>query len=118
MLVFIIFTVFSVIAASSRFGEPEIGTVEKLDPREYEILSVGKQSVAGDLFTFETVYGESTCEKDVQLSDLFFVECSLKQDGQRSIWKVTDHERVWMKGAERNVVTVSKVRDLEAGEEI
>ena len=40
MFVFIIFTVFSVIAASSRFGEPEIGTVEKLDPREYEVTKL------------------------------------------------------------------------------
>lgn len=130
------------VTASSRFGRPISGGLTKGDPRKYEtrawnyvpkinesndgsyllvpieVVSVQEQVATGATFYFEIVFGESTCEKKVQLSDVSSANCPLKPDGKHSFWKITDYERVWMKNNERNIITVSKIRDLEAGEEI
>ncbi|VDM64077.1 unnamed protein product [Angiostrongylus costaricensis] len=86
------------------------------------VLKATSQVVAGVKYTFEVLYGESTCKKgDFLAADLNATNCQLKSGGRRAVgfvfklYEVELWEKPWENFEQFNV---KKLRNVAADEEL
>ncbi|VDM64078.1 unnamed protein product [Angiostrongylus costaricensis] len=80
------------------------------------VLKATSQVVAGVKYTFEVLYGESTCKKgDFLAADLNATNCQLKSGGRRALYEVELWEKPWENFEQFNV---KKLRNVAADEEL
>ncbi|EGT38620.1 hypothetical protein CAEBREN_16201 [Caenorhabditis brenneri] len=109
-----LFCLFATAAASGKpvrpgSDKPYFGAISK-NPKEYEVVSVKTQSVAGLLTTLDVIFQESTCDTNKNLKEITAENCPVKSNGQRSVWRVTDHHKPWLK---QHIIGASKIEDLQ-----
>ncbi|CAL2039997.1 unnamed protein product [Caenorhabditis brenneri] len=75
-----------------------------------QVVSVKTQSVAGLLTTLDVIFQESTCDTNKNLKEITAENCPVKSNGQRSVWRVTDHHEPWLK---KHIIGASKIEDLQ-----
>lgn len=81
-----------------------------------KVLKATSQIVAGVKYTFEALYGESTCKKgDFLAADLNASNCQLKSGGRRALYEVELWEKPWENFEQFNV---KKLRNVAADEEL
>ncbi|EPB70528.1 cystatin domain protein [Ancylostoma ceylanicum] len=81
-----------------------------------KVLKADSQVVGGMKYNFEILFGQSECNKgDVELSELATSNCQLIPNGSRAVYKVELYERLWENFEQ---YTVSKIKDVAAGEKI
>ena len=81
-----------------------------------KVVSAKSQVVAGAKWTYEVLVAESNCSRgEVAPHDLSKEKCTLKDGGNRSLYKIELWEKPWENFAE---YTISKIRSVEASEQI
>ncbi|GMR52737.1 hypothetical protein PMAYCL1PPCAC_22932 [Pristionchus mayeri] len=81
-----------------------------------KVISASNQIVAGRLYRFEVLVGESESPRDsVNAAKLKKSNCKLKEGGSRSLYKIKLYERLWLKYEK---FTINKIRDVDANESI
>ncbi|RCN52890.1 cystatin domain protein [Ancylostoma caninum] len=81
-----------------------------------KVVKADSQVVAGIMYTFEILFGQSECNKgDVELSQLATANCQLIPKGSRALYKVELWEKPWQNFEQ---FTVTKIRDVAAGEKL
>ncbi|KHJ94004.1 cystatin domain protein [Oesophagostomum dentatum] len=82
----------------------------------FQVVKAETQVVAGLKYILEVLFGESSCKKgEVALSDVNKSNCELRANGNRALYKVELWEKAWENFQQ---FTVSKIRDVAAGENI